>query len=288
VANRTGGGIPFLLTACALVAFAANSVLCRLALGEGAIDAYGFTAVRVGSGAAMLLLLATRFGRRRPAVAGTKRGAFFLLVYALPFSFAYLRLDTGTGALLLFGAVQLTLLGRGIQAGERPGLLEWAGLLGASAGVVYLVSPGVTAPDPVGALFMILAGVGWAGYTIVGKGAGDPQAATSGNFLLAAVVAVPVAAVAWPLLSLSREGVLLAAASGALASGLGYAIWYAALRHLSLTRAALVQLAVPALAAAGGIVFVAESISTRLVIASVVILGSIAAGILGRQRAAAP
>jgi drug/metabolite transporter (DMT)-like permease len=268
-----------------MVAFAANSILCRLALGESAIDPYAFTAIRLGAGAltlALVLALKTR-PSEKPKLAF--RGAFFLLLYALPFSLAYVRLDTGTGALLLFGAVQLTMIGLGLRSGERPGLFEWLGLLGACGGVVYLVSPGATAPDTLGAALMVLAGVGWGLYSIAGKGAGDPTQVTATNFIRCAVVVVPVAACAFPWLSLSTKGILLAATSGAIASGLGYAIWYAALKHITATRAALVQLSVPVIAAAGGVVFVAEAISLRLAVASVIILGSIAMGTVGRRSA---
>ncbi len=281
---------PLLLTITALIAFAANSVLCRLALGDGAIDAWSFTAVRLGAGALTLVALVAL--RRLPSepTAGSRRGAFFLILYALPFSFAYLALDTGTGALLLFGAVQLTMIGLGWRGGERPAALEWLGLLGAAAGVMYLVSPGVTAPDPIGAAVMVLAGVGWGLYSVAGKSAGqsggNPTVVTAANFRRAALVVVPLSVVAIPWMQLSLQGVLLATASGALASGLGYSIWYAALQHLSATRAALVQLAVPALAAGGGVLLVDEQITMRLAVASAVILGSIALGTVGRGRTA--
>lgn len=278
-------GLPALLTATALVAFAGNSVLCRLALGPRSIDAYAFTAVRLGAGALALWLLTAR--RARPSAsgsAGSWRGAAFLILYALPFSLAYLRLDTGMGALLLFGAVQLTMIGLGLLRGERPGRLEALGLVGAAGGVAYLVSPGLTAPDPLGAFLMVIAGVGWGLYTLAGRGATNPALVTAGNFRRAAWVVVPLTALAWPALALTAEGVLLAVASGALTSGLGYAVWYAALRGLSATTAALVQLAVPALAAAGGVLFLAEDVTLRLALSSAVILGSIALGILGRRR----
>lgn len=280
----------WLWTTSALVAFAANSVLCRLALGSGAIDALAFTAVRVGTGAlALALLVRLRKGGR--AGGGSWAGACALLVYALPFSLAYLELDAGTGALLLFGAVQVTMIGLGLRGGERPGPLAWLGLVGAAGGVVYLVAPGVTAPDPLGAGSMVLAGVGWGLYSIAGRRAVDPLGATAGHFARAACVALPLAVVARPLLpaslapAVSAEGALLASASGALASGLGYAVWYAALAYLSATRAALVQLAVPVLAAAGGVLFLGEAVTPRLAIATVVILGSIALGTLDRARA---
>jgi drug/metabolite transporter (DMT)-like permease len=285
-----GGQLPnrdgvtgFALTLAALVAFATNSILCRLALGNEAIDAYSFTAVRLGSGALVLLLLNASRKQQPDRSNGSWSGTLFLILYAFPFSLAYVRLDTGTGALLLFGAVQLTMIGHGLRSGERPQPLEWLGLGGAVTGVAYLVFPGLTSPDPIGAAFMVTAGIGWGGYSIIGKSAGDPASVTAGNFRRAALLVVPTVALAWGWLDLSPRGLLLAAASGALASGLGYTVWYAALKHLALTRAALAQLAVPVIAAGGGVVFVGESITLRLALASAMILGSIAIGILGRM-----
>jgi drug/metabolite transporter (DMT)-like permease len=285
--GRTPVALAFVLTITALVAFAANSILCRLALGGGTIDAYSFTAIRLGSGAlALMLLNISKQPGRSPTKSGWL-GAFLLVVYALPFSLSYVRLDTGTGALLLFGAVQLTMIGHGLRHRERPRLLEWLGLLGAVGGVAYLVSPGLTAPDPIGAALMLTAGAGWGGYSIVGKRAGEAASETAGNFQRAALLVVPATALAWPWLALSPKGALLATASGALASGFGYTVWYAALKHLPLTRAALVQLAVPLIAATGGVAFAGETITLRLTLASAVILGSIALGIVGpRQRRA--
>jgi drug/metabolite transporter (DMT)-like permease len=271
------------MTSGALVAFAANSVLCRLALGAAIIDPYAFTAVRLAAGAVTLLALAGWTSRRLVHRKGSWSSACFLALYAVPFSLAYVRLSTGTGALLLFGAVQLTMIGMGLRGGERPRTLEWVGLLGAAAGVVYLVSPGISAPDPLGALFMVVAGVGWGLYSIAGKSAANPTETTTGNFVKASLLVVPAAAIAYPWLTLSGPGTLIAVISGSVASGLGYAVWYAALEHLTVTQGALVQLSVPAIAAAGGSAFLHESISLRLVIASVVILGGIAIGIAGRR-----
>lgn len=270
------------LTALALVAFAANSVLCRLALGDDAIDPWSFTAIRIGTGALVLFALTRRTASCASLSRPSYRRPLYLLLYALPFSLAYVELDTGTGALLLFGAVQLTMIALGLRAGERPGTLEWLGILGAAGGVVYLVFPGLSAPDPLGAALMIVAGVGWGAYSVAGKGAPDPTRTTGDAFLRASFVAVPVAALAFPVLSITPRGAALAAVSGGLTSGVGYAIWYAALRGLTATRAALVQLAVPVLAAAGGVVFVSEAITARLVLAGTLILGSIALGLAGR------
>lgn len=278
--------LPVVLTTAALVAFAANSILCRLALGEDAIDPYAFTGIRLLSGAVVLSVLSSGGSSTRIRTGRTRTGwtsALWLFLYAVPFSVAYTRLDAGIGALLLFGAVQLTMLGRELALGQRPRRYEWLGLIGALGGVVYLVSPGLRAPDPRAAALMVVAGIGWGGYTIAGKGVSNPLASTAENFRRATLFAVPVALLASPLLAVTPAGALLAVGSGALASGVGYAIWYTALRHLTVTRAALVQLAVPPLAAAGGVAFIGESITFRLVASSAVILSSIATGILARR-----
>jgi drug/metabolite transporter (DMT)-like permease len=274
----------FVLTLAALVAFAGNSVLCRLALGARAIDAYSFTAVRLGSGALALLLLNIWREPFGVSVKGSWRGAFFLLLYALPFSLAYVQLDAGIGALLLFAVVQLTMIGSGLRSGERPLPFEWLGFAGALGGLFYLVFPGLAAPNPTGAALMIVAGVGWGSYSIRGKTAGDPGSVTAGNFQRAALLVLPAAVLAWPWLSLSFRGVFLATASGVLASGLGYTAWYAALKSLSVTRAALVQLSVPVITAAGGVIFLGEALTTRLISASAVILGSVVLAIVARHR----
>lgn len=274
-------------TAAALVCFAANSLLCRMALGDDAIDPYAFTGIRIASGALVLAALARM---RRAEVApdpegrGSWRDALWLIAYALPFSIAYERLETGTGALLLFGAVQLTLIAWAIRAGERPSLMEALGLLGAGAGLLYLVFPGLTAPDPVGAGWMATAGLGWGLYTVAGKRGGDPVVQSGGNFWRAAVLVSPAMALAAPFRSLSVEGVALAIASGAVASGLGYAAWYAALRHLTATRAALWQLLVPILAAAGGIAVMNEPLTRRLLVSGALVLGSLAFATRSRSR----
>ena len=281
--GRESSVLVFVLTLAALVAFAGNSVLCRLALGVRAIDAYSFTAVRLGSGALALLLLNIWREPLRVSVKGSWRGAFFLVLYALPFSLAYVQLDAGIGALLLFAVVQLTMIGSGLRSGERPLPLEWLGFVGALGGLVYLVFPGLTAPHPIGAALMIVAGIGWGGYSIIGKTAGDPGSVTARNFQRAALLVLPAAVLAWPWLSLSVRGVLLATTSGVLASGLGYTAWYAALKSLPVTRAALVQLSVPVIAAAGGVIFLGEALTVRLISASAVILGSVVLAIAARH-----
>ena len=233
----------------------------------------------------MLFALTAQRPRMKDTRAGWTR-ACYLVCYAVPFSLAYVQLRVGTGALLLFGGVQLTMILLGLGAGERPGALAWLSLLGAAGGVVYLVYPGVTAPDPLAALLMIVAGVSWGFYSIAGKSAGDPAVATADAFRRAAAIVVPVTALAYPYLSLTPRGALLAVLSGALASGCGYVAWYSALCCLSATDAALVQLAVPALTAAGGVVFLSEAVSVRLAVASAAILGSIAIGVAAKRGAA--
>ena len=284
-----------ILTTLALMAFAANSVLCRLALAEDAIDPISFTALRLGSGAMFLaLMLWRRSGNRFRFDLRQPRGPLFLLLYALPFSLAYVSLPTATGAILLFGAVQLTMVGLGVTDGERPSALGWAGLLGAIAGVVYLLLPGISAPDPAGAALMIAAGVGWGFYSVHGRKNTDALGSTGNNFMggaLLMVAALGLFAVAQrlapfgPGLGVSPKGVGLAIASGVVASAAGYAIWYIVLKSLSSTRAALVQLSVPVIAAILGFAVLGETLNSRTVLASAVILVSIGVGIASRPRA---
>jgi drug/metabolite transporter (DMT)-like permease len=267
-----------------MFAFAANSILCRMALGQGMIDAATFTAVRVTAGALMLsLLLAPRWLRGGRA-AGNWRAAAMLFAYMACFSFAYLSLGAGTGALILFGAVQLTMFIAALRGGEYFALWSWAGLALAIGGLVYLVSPGVTAPDTVGALLMMVAGIAWGLYSLLGKGSGDPLEATANNFIYSVPLVIIVSLVFRADFAASRDGVLLAIASGAAASGLGYAIWYAALKGLSGTNAATVQLSVPVIAAFGGVVLLSEDITLRLLIASAATLGGVAI-VLTQRRA---
>ena len=275
------------LTALTLVAFAGNSLLCRLALGDATIDAVGFTTVRLLTGALTLLaLVGARDRRLVQRQHGNWVSALVLFAYAIAFSYAYLSLSAGTGALILFGVVQATMILAGLRAGERPSRVEWAGLFVALAGVVWLVFPGLTAPSPVGTGLMALAGVGWGVYSLRGRGARDPLAETAGNFLRSVPMVAVMALLAVDRIQLTPRGFVLAAASGALASGVGYVIWYAALRGLTATRAAIVQLAVPVLAALGGVVFLAETITTRLVVAAVLILGGVGAASASRRSAA--
>lgn len=272
-----------LLTLLALMAFAANSLLTRPALSGPAIDAASFTGVRLASGTLMLwLLLYLRSGEAR--LRPNPRGALLLFAYAATFSFAYLELDAGVGALILFGAVQLTMVTAGLLAGEPTPPLTWFGMALSLGGLVYLVSPGLTAPPLSGTLLMGLAGIAWGLYSLGGRGVANPLQATAGNFLGALPLALLLMLPFLGSLRLETEGVLLAIASGALASGLGYAIWFAALPGLSASAAANVQLSVPILAAIGGVLWLDELLSWRLVVASVLILGGIALVLRSRQR----
>ena len=265
------------LTALAMLAFAANSVLCRLALREGAIDAASFTAVRLLSGALMLALILLLRDRQVKAMVtqGNHGSALALFVYAAGFSLAYVALATGTGALLLFGAMQATMVGVGLYRGERLARAQWLGLALALSGLVALMLPGATAPPLAAAIVMLVAGAAWGVYSLRGKGAADATAVTAGNFLRALIWLLPLALFAWPSQWPKVSGLLYAALSGALASGAGYATWYLALRGLASSTAATVQLSVPVLAALAGVLWMDEALTLRLVLASAAILGGI-------------
>lgn len=265
-----------LLTVVAMIAFAANSLICRLALGEGLIDAASFTAVRAVSGAITLVLVVLPGWQKKDHPPANWKSALMLFVYLAFFSFAYLSLSAGTGALLLFGAVQLTMFTAALRSGERFSGLSWFGLAMAVLGIVYLVLPGVTAPDPVGAVLMVVAGIAWGFYSLSGRGVGNPLAATANNFLLAVPMAVLVSLLFLQEFQVSGRGLLLAMLSGSITSGLGYVIWFAALKNLTASRAATVQLSVPAIAAIGGLFVLSEPITVRLILASIATLGGIA------------
>jgi len=265
----------FALTSLAMIAFAGNSLLCRLALRNTSIDAASFTSIRIISGAlALWLIVVVRGGARGPS--GSWLSAFALFAYAAGFSFAYLSLSAGTGALLLFGAVQVTMIAYGLWAGERLRLRQTAGFILAFGGLIGLLLPGLSAPPLNGSMLMLAAGVAWGVYSLRGKGIGDPTRVTAGNFLRAASFAVGLSAATLPWASLDVPGVGYAISSGALASGVGYAIWYTALRGLKATSAATVQLSVPVIAAVGGIIFLNEAVTLRLLVAAAAILGGIA------------
>lgn len=272
-----------LLTALAMLAFAGNSLLCRLALKDTEIDAASFTSLRIASGALTLwLLLRLRSGNG--ALAGSWFAAGALFAYAAGFSFAYIHLDAGVGALLLFGAVQISMLAWGFYRGERLSLLTGAGLILALAGMLVLLLPGASAPALGSALLMLLAGAAWGAYSLLGRGVGDPLAATAGNFLRAVPLAVVVSALLLSRLSWDVPGLIYALLSGALTSGIGYAIWYTALRELRAFQAATVQLSVPILAALAGSLLLDEALSLRLLLSSVAVLGGIALVLGAKQR----
>lgn len=271
------------LTGLALLAFAGNSLLCRAALRDTAIDPASFTLLRIVAGALVLALLV---GLRAPAQlrAGSWTSAAALFAYAIAFSYAYIGLSAGTGALILFGAVQASMLGWALLRGERFGAVQTLGFVLAIAGLIGLLLPGLSAPPLGAALLMLLAGVAWGVYSLRGRGAGDPTAITAGNFLRAVPMAAPAIALAALLapagVQIDVPGSLYAIASGALTSGLGYAIWYRALPQLRASTAATVQLSVPVITALAGVVLLSEPVSLRLVLASVAVLGGVALVVL--------
>ncbi len=273
------------LTALAMTAFAGNSLLCRLALKDTAIDAASFTTVRLLSGALMLWLVVRLRGGGARAGAGNWLSALALFTYAAGFSFAYITLPAATGALLLFGAVQATMIGHGLWRGERLRPAQSVGLVLALGGLVGLLLPGLSAPPLFGASMMLGAGIAWGVYSLRGRVPGDATRVTAGNFMRAVPIAAALSGLMAGNMSLDRAGLLYAVASGALASGLGYAIWYTALPALKATKAATVQLSVPVLATIGGIAFLGEAVSLRLVAASIAILGGIALVILEKRSA---
>lgn len=279
--------IPFnrlaLLVVLAMVAFAANSLLCRLALRGGTIDAASFTTIRIVSGAVVLWAIA-RVRDGTMTSAGSWGSGAALFAYAAAFSFAYIELSAGVGALLLFCAVQVTMIGWGLWSGERIAARQAAGLALAIGGLVGLMWPGLSAPPPGSSALMIAAGVAWGIYSLRGKRSGDPTIATAGNFMRAVPFAVILSLATVGGAATDTAGVLYAVASGALASGLGYAIWYTALPGLTSTKAATVQLSVPVIAAAAAVVLLDEAITLRLVASSAAILGGIALVVLAKRQ----
>lgn len=264
------------LVALALAAFAGNSLLARVALRDGGMDAASFTALRLVSGALVLWALVSL--RRAPAARGSGDwiSALALFAYAALFSLAYVQLEAGAGALLLFGAVQATMIGRGLAAGERLARWQWLGLLVALAGLVGLLLPGLSAPPPLPSLLMLGAGVAWGAYSLRGRGALDPLRTTAGNFLRTLPMAALFLLALLPQLQVDMPGLLAALASGALASGVGYAIWYTALPSLRRASAATLQLAVPLIVAVAGVLWLGEPATLRLLLAGAAILGGVA------------
>jgi drug/metabolite transporter (DMT)-like permease len=278
-----------LLTALAMIAFAGNSLLCRVALVHTGIDAASFTSIRLLAGALVLWLI-VRLKHDRIDSAGSWTSAFSLFAYAACFSFAYISLSAATGALLLFGAVQTTMIGFGLWKGERLRGQQLTGLMLAVAGLLGLLLPGLSAPPPAAAALMLAAGVAWGVYSLRAKGAADPTCLTAGNFVRAVPFAIALSALMFARQSgaaADASGIGLAITSGALASGVGYAVWYTALRGLNATTAATVQLSVPVIAAFGGAAFLGEAITLRLLLTSIAILGGIALITLAPRRAKA-
>ncbi|MFN2508505.1 MAG: DMT family transporter [Chthoniobacterales bacterium] len=272
----------FILTLLAMGAFAGNSLLCRAALRGMAIDAASFTGVRIVSGAVVLWLILRARGHTIKE-AGSWWSALALFVYAAAFSFAYLSLSAGTGALLLFAAVQATMILWGLRKRERMHARQVVGLGLAFAGLVLLLLPGLSAPPLGGALLMLSAGVAWGAYSLRGKAAGDPTNATAGNFIRAVPMAIVLSAACIVWAHVGQAGLVYAIISGAITSGLGYVIWYAALPGLKSVSAASVQLSVPVLTAVAGILFLGESLTLRFVVAAVAVLGGIALVVLEKR-----
>jgi drug/metabolite transporter (DMT)-like permease len=271
------------LTSITMIAFAANSLLTRGALGNGLIDAPSFTVIRLATGSIALALLLR--GRRGGATErGSWRSAFWLAAYAVGFTLAYTRIGAGVGALLLFGAVQVTMIGASDVRGERSVRRDWLGLALAMAGLVWLTVPGASAPNVVGSLLMLLAGASWGAYSIAGRSSRDPLGATSGNFWRATVLGTLALGLLIDTERLTTTGVLMATASGALASGVGYTLWYSALPALGAWRGALVQLTVPVLTGVGAALFLGESITSRLVIAGVLVATGVGMNLQRPQR----
>lgn len=275
-----------IITAFTLVAFAANSLLCRMALGGQLIDPVSFTSIRLVSGALALVLVVRLSGEsNKPQQAkGSWGSGFALFAYAAAFSLAYVSLSTGMGALILFGSVQVTMIGVALKSGEKLGPVQWTGLAAAISGFIYLVMPGISAPDPLGALLMCISGIAWGVYSVRGKGVSTPVVMTAGNFARSAPMAIIASTIAFSSAHLELFGVLLALVSGIITSGLGYVLWYKALRSLTTTQASAVQLMVPAIAAFGGVAFLAEQVSFRLILGSALILGGVALAVIKVQQ----
>lgn len=281
-----------ILTTVSMLAFAANSVLARLALGSHAIDPLAYTGIRLTAGAVVLVVIAwlrrpvslQRVGPARAWMGGSWAGALSLALYAVTFSIAYVMVATGPGALILFACVQIGMLAWAVFRGDRPSMLEWIGIALALAALAYLVAPSLIAPPPLGAALMAIAGVSWGVYCLVGRGSQSALADSAGNFARCVPAGLPLIALGVWRLHPEPVGLVYALASGAVASGLGYIIWYSVLPHLSRTRAAFVQLTVPAIAAAGGVVFIGEAVTPRLVLATAGIIGGVALALVASQR----
>ena len=271
-----------MLTTLTLIAFAANSLLCRMALGDNLIDPVSFTSLRLISGALALIPISRIVPEPEPQK-GSWASAVALFAYAAAFSLAYVSLNAGMGALILFGSVQVTMIAAALRSGERLLIVQWAGAAAAVGGLIYLLLPGISAPDPVGVVLMGLSGIAWGVYSIRGKGVTAPVAMTAGNFLRTTPMTVLASVLALSTLYVAPTGVLLALISGIVTSGVGYVLWYRSLPRLTTTQASVVQLTVPVIAAFGGVAFLSEQVSMRLIASSVMILGGVALVVVRRR-----
>ncbi|MDH5426140.1 MAG: DMT family transporter [Gammaproteobacteria bacterium] len=272
------------ITSLALIAFALNSVLCRMALGSAAIDAASFTVIRLLSGSIMLLIIIS-FGRhnRECSATGSWTASLMLFIYALTFSFAYLSLDTGTGALILFGSVQITMILVAVISGVRLHYTEWSGVIIAFSGFVYLILPAVSTPSFSGLFLMTAAGIAWAIYTLKGRGSVNPLMDTAFNFFRTTPLILLLTVITLSNAEYSAQGIILAVLSGAITSAIGYTLWYFALASLSSTQAAVLQLSVPVIAAAGGVIFISEAITLRFTVSTTLVLGGILLVVVGKE-----
>jgi drug/metabolite transporter (DMT)-like permease len=271
-------------TSAAMVAFAGNSVLTRLALGHGQIDAATFSTLRIAGGAGMLLVTTALAESGKVRLTGSWASAAVLFFYTIPFSFAYNSLTAGTGALILFALVQVTMMVAAVSAGERPHWSQWMGLALALCGLIYLVFPGLKAPSLAGSVLMAIAGIMWGVYSLRGRGSVNPLQLNMSNFIRTLPLVFVVNLLVGSQIHMTTSGVLLALGAGAITSGLGYVLWYTALRNLTAMRAAIVQLMVPVLAGTGGVLLLGEAISLRLVVSGVIVLGGIALALTGGRK----
>lgn len=274
-------------TCFSLIAFAGNSVLCRLALGENKLDAASFTIIRLLSGIVMLLIISQIFNAKNSSTRNyiPKRNLLSssaLFLYAVTFSYAYISLDTATGALILFGAVQITMILASLASGNKLHFSEWLGIVTAFSGFVYLVQPSLTTPSFTGLILMTISGIAWGIYTLRGKNSQQPINDSANNFLFTFPLIIALLIIEFNNSNLSQQGIILALVSGAIASGMGYTVWYMAVKRLSTMQAAVVQLLVPVIAATGGVFFAQEMISMRLILSSIMILGGILFVLLGK------
>ncbi len=275
----------FILTAFALMFFAANSVLNRAALAGELIGPASFVAIRLGSGAVALVFILWFQGilKKPPSLKPRLDAVFGLILYAIGFSFAYMVLDAGFGALVLFGTVQITMFLGAIIRGNKPVFVQWIGAAIGMAGLAYAVNPETAGIDPVGALIMVSAGIGWGLYSLAGQKVSNALVSTTVSF----VCATPIAVIAWIIVGseiVTAEGVMLAVTSGVVTSGFGYVVWYTALPHLQTSVAAIVQLAVPLIAMLGGILFLNEVWTLDFTISASLVLGGIALSLLGGKK----